>query len=132
MVSRKKYWWLWHLITTTLILSVMSTIDLPNNGVNETGSVSDGLSPGKCPMEEQRGPGLHPATAPRIQRRKWSQEDNRVVMECYYQSEPRLNGYRKRTHGRWIEMGMFPVTEQRLMDQKNNILNGAPISNSKR
>ena len=111
MVSRKKYWWLWHLITTTLILSVMSTIDLPNNGVNETGSVSEGLSPGRCPMEEQRGPGRHPATAPRIQRRKWSQEGNRIV-----------NGYRKRMHRCWIEKEMFPVTEQRLMDQKNNIV----------
>ena len=75
-------------------MSVMSTINLPNNGVNETGSASEGLSPGRCPMEEQRGPGRHPATAPRIQRRKWSQEDNRIVMECYYQSEPRRNGYR--------------------------------------
>ena len=43
-------------------------------------------------------------------------------MECYFQSEPRLNGYRKRMHRCWIEKEMFPVTEQRLMDQKNNIM----------
>ena len=103
-------------------MSVMSTINLPSNGVNETGSTSEGLSPGRCPMEEQRGPGRHPATAPRIQRRKSSQEDNRIVMECYYQSEPRRNGYRKRMHRCWREKEMFPVTEQRLMDQKNNIM----------
>ena len=103
-------------------MSVMSTINLPNNGVNETGSVSEGFSPVRCPTEEQRGPGCNPATAPRIQRRKWSQEDNRTVMECYYQSEPRRNGYRKRMHRYWMEKEMFPVTEQRLMDQKNNIV----------
>ena len=73
-------------------------------------------------MEEQRGPGRHPATAPRIQRRKWCQYDNRVVMECYYQSEPKRNGYRKRMHKCWVDKGMFPVTEQRLLDQKNNII----------
>ena len=102
-------------------MSVMSTINLPNNGVNETGSVSEGFSPGRCPMEEQRGSGRHPATAPRIQRRKWSQEDNRVVMECY-QSEPRRNGHRKRMHRYWMEKEMFPVTEQWLLDLKNIIV----------
>ena len=97
-------------------MSVMTTIDLPNNAVNETRSQCEGLSPGRCPMEEQRGPGRHPATAPRIQRRKWCQYDNRVVMECYYQSEPKRNGYRKIMHKCWVDKGMFPVTEQRLLD----------------
>ena len=55
-------------------------------------------------------------------RRKSSQEDNRVVMQCYYRSEYGRNGYRKRMHATWNEMGMFNVTEQRLVDQKNNIL----------
>ena len=32
------------------------------------------------------------------------------------------NGYRKRMHVIWNEMGMFNETEQRLVDQKNNIL----------
>ena len=69
-------------------MSVMSTSDVPNNGVNETRSINEGLSPGRCPTEEQCGPGRHPATAPKIQRRKWSQEENRIVIECYFQSEP--------------------------------------------
>ena len=102
-------------------MSVMESTDLPNNGVNGTGSQCEGPSPGRCPMEEQRGPGRHPATAQRIQRRKWCQYDNRVVMECYYKSEPKRNGYRKRMHKFWVEKGIFPVTEQRLLDQKNNI-----------
>ena len=40
-------------------------------------------------------------------------------MQCY---EYGRNGYRKRTHVIWNEMGMFNVTEQRLVDHKNNIL----------
>ena len=55
----------------------------------------EGLSPGRCLMEEQRGPILHPASASRIQRRKWCQNDKMVVMKCY-QSELRRNGYRKK------------------------------------
>ena len=55
-------------------------------------------------------------------RRKWSQEENRGVMQCYYRSEYERNGYRKRMHATWNEMGMFNITDQRLVDQKNNIL----------
>ena len=43
-------------------------------------------------------------------------------MQCYYRNEYRENGYRKRVHVIWNEMGFFNVTEKRLVDQKNNIL----------
>ena len=43
-------------------------------------------------------------------------------MQCYYRSENERNRYRKRMHAIWNEMGMFNVTEQKLYDQKNNIL----------
>ena len=26
-------------------------------------------------------------------RKKWTQEKNRIVMECYYRSKPKINGY---------------------------------------
>ena len=45
-----------------------------------------------------------------------------VVIQCYYRSEYERNGYRKRMHVILNEMGMFNVTEQRLIDHKNNIL----------
>ena len=51
-----------------------------------------------------------------------SQEENRVVMQCNYKSEYGRNGYRKRIDLIRNEMEMFNVTEQRLVDQKNNIL----------
>ena len=62
----------------------MENQNVSNNGVNESGATCEILSPGRCPMEQQRGPGRHPATAARKTRRKWTQDDNRMVMKCYY------------------------------------------------
>ena len=101
---------------------------IANNGVNETGTKGEGLSPGRCLMAQQHEPGRHQATARRI-RRKWSQEDNRIVMECYYRSEPGRIGYRKRMHNIWTSKDMFPVTEQRLIDQKSQIIKKQWLSN---
>ena len=101
---------------------------ITDNGVNETGTPGEGFSPGRCLMAQQQGPGLQQTTARRI-RRKWSQDDNRIVMECYYSSEPGRNGYRKRMHSVWFSKGMFPVTEQRLVDQKNQITKKQWLSN---
>ena len=79
-----------------------------NNRVNEAGASSEGLSPDRCSIGEQDGPGRDRTTADRrTTRRKWSQEENRVVIQCCYRSEYRRNGYRKRRHAIWNEMGMF-------------------------
>ena len=65
--------------------------------MNETGTEGEGLSPGRCLMAQQHEPGLHQATARRI-RRKWSLNDNRIVVKCYYRSDPGRIGYRKGMH----------------------------------
>ena len=65
----------------------MNTNSLLNNDVNRAGANDgEGPSSGRCPMAQQHGPGRHPATAARI-RRKWTQYENRVVMECFYLSD---------------------------------------------
>ena len=56
--------------------------------MNEAGASSKGLSPGKCQTTGDR----------RAMRRKWSQEENRVVMQYYFRSDHGRNGYRKRIH----------------------------------
>ena len=48
-------------------------------------------------------------------RRTWTNRENRLVIECFYLSEPEKLGYRKRMHTLWKE-------EQRLLDQKRLIL----------
>ena len=67
-----------------------------NNGVNETGAECESFSPGRCSMVQQHGPGRHQATAAVTRRKKWTQDDNGMVMKCYYESVPSKNGYRKR------------------------------------
>ena len=42
-------------------------------------------------------------------------------MECYLLSEPKIRGYRKRMLSLWLQKGMSLVSEQRLVDQANNI-----------
>ena len=91
------------------------------NGVNGTRTSGEGFSPGTASGGQQPVPSRHQTTVQRRVRRKWSQEDNRRVMECYYQSVPSRNGYRKRMLQVWVERGLFQVTEQRLVDQANQI-----------
>ena len=52
-------------------------------------------------------------------RRKWTSEVNKIVMERYLMSEPKIRGYRKRNLSLWLQKGMFRVSEQRLVDQAN-------------
>ena len=42
-------------------------------------------------------------------------------MQCYFLSEPKIIGYRKRMLSLWQQKGMFWVSEQRLVDQANTI-----------
>ena len=55
-------------------------------------------------------------------RRKWSQEVNRIVMECYFRGNPEVMGYIERMHFIWKEKEMFDVKQQRLLDQKWRIV----------
>ena len=102
-------------------MSVMSNQSISMNSVKEARTNhGEGLSPGRCPTEQQGGPSRHCTTAKEGRRRKWSQEINRIVMECYYSSNP-VVGYIERTHMIWKEKGMFDVKE-RLLDQKWQII----------
>ena len=54
-------------------------------------------------------------------RRKWTSQENKIVMEYYSLSEPKIRGYRKCMLSLWLQKGMFWVSEQRLVDQANTI-----------
>ena len=54
-------------------------------------------------------------------RRKWTSQDNKIVMECYLLIEPKIRGYRNRMLSLWLQRGMFWVSKQRLVDQANTI-----------
>ena len=54
-------------------------------------------------------------------RRKLTSQENKIVMEFYLLSEPKIRGYRKYMLSLWQQKGMFWVSEQRLVDQANTI-----------
>ena len=101
----------------------MSYSNYEDNGVNETGTSNEGLSPGRCPTVRQGGPGRYQASA----KMKWNKELNVAVMECYFLSRPTdengkpIRGYRRRMHNIWKERELPTVTEQRLCDQARAI-----------
>ena len=54
-------------------------------------------------------------------RRMWTSQEKKIIIECYLLSEPKIRGYRKRMLSLWQQKGMFWVSEQRLVDQANTI-----------
>ena len=78
-----------------------------------------GPSSGRC--SQQGHIGHHHVNPVISKRRKWTNQENKIVMECYLLSEPKIRGYRKRMLSLWLQKGMFWVSEQRLVDQANTV-----------
>ena len=97
----------------------MSSIEIETNNVNGSRLAEQGLSSGRC--SRQGNIGRHLANPVISKRRKWTSQENKIVMECYLLSEPKIRGYRKRMLSLWLQKGMFWVSEQPLFDQANTI-----------
>ena len=87
-----------------------------SNGVSGTGISDEGTSPGRVAGGQQPAPGRHPATAMHGNRsgkgrRRWSIEENKVVMECYFKSVSEKRGYRQIMVLLWEEKEIFKGTE---------------------
>ena len=54
-------------------------------------------------------------------KRKSTSQENKIVMEFYLLSEPKIKNYGKDILSLWQHQGMFWVSEQRLVDQANII-----------
>ena len=65
--------------------------------------------------------GCHHANPVISKRRKWTSQENKIIMECYLLSETKIRGYKKRMLNLWLQKGMFWVLEQLLVDQVNTI-----------
>ena len=52
---------------------------------------------------------------------KWEKEVNKIVIECWIKSEPSKRKYQQGMKKIWDEVGVCPVTEQRLVDQARQI-----------
>ena len=55
--------------TLTSSYERMSNFESNANDVNDTGTLSEGLASGRCPVDQQRRPSHHPATAGQWQKR---------------------------------------------------------------
>ena len=97
----------------------MSSNEIETNDVNGSQLVEQGLSSGRCSQQENIG--HHNVNPVIINRRKWTGQENKIVMECYLLSEPKISGYRKHILSLWLQKGMFWVSEQRLVDQANTL-----------
>ena len=97
----------------------MSSNEIQTNDVNGSRLAEQGPSSGRC--SRQGNIGRHHANPVISKRRKWTTQENKIVMECYLLSEPKIRGYRKCMLSLWQQKGMFWVSEQRLVDQANTI-----------
>ena len=52
---------------------------------------------------------------------KWNKNMNKLVMQCYFKSDPLQRNYRKIIHVIWNEIGRFELTEQKLVRQARAI-----------
>ena len=69
-----------------------------------------------------------PTSAGRLQatdltkgRMKWKKAVNKIVIECWIRRKPIKRNCRERMKKTWDEIGVFPVTEQRLAAQARQI-----------
>ena len=105
-------------------------INRNTNGVNGRHSQAMDASPGRFPVanaiSDQAGTGRHQDTGQTAgsltQRTKYTRQDNIMIMECYYTSEPERRGYIKRMSQLWQNRGGNVVTDQRLADQARAII----------
>ena len=89
----------------------MSSNEIESNDVNGSRFAEQGSSSGRC--SRQGNIRRHYANPVISKRRKWTSQENKIVMECYL--------LRKRMMSLQLQKGMFWVSEQRLVDQENTI-----------
>ena len=77
----------------------MSSYEIETNNVNVSRLKEQGPFSGRCSGLGNIGP---PHANPVIsKRRKWTSQENNIVMECYLLSERKIRGYRKHMLSLW-------------------------------
>ena len=97
----------------------MSSNEIQTNNVNGSRLSQQGPSCSRC--SRQGTTGRHHANPVISKRIKWNSQENKIVMESYLLSEPKIRGYGKRMLSLWQQKGVFWVSEQSLVDQANTI-----------
>ena len=71
----------------------MSSNEIETNDVNGSRLAGQRPSYGRC--YRQRNIGRHHVNPVIIKKRKWTSLENKIVMECYLLSDPKIREYRK-------------------------------------
>ena len=79
----------------------MSSNEIETNNVNGSRLTEQG--PLSSRFFRQGNIGRHHANPVISKRRKWTSQENKIVMECYLLSEPKIRGYRKRMLRLWLQ-----------------------------
>ena len=98
----------------------MSSNEIETNGVNGSQLAEQGPSSGRC--SRQGNIGCHHANLVIIKRRKWTSQENKIVMECCLLLEPKIRGYRKHMLSLWLQKCMFWVSEIKSSDKLGKIV----------
>ena len=83
----------------------MSSNEIEINDVNGSQLTEQGPSCGR--FSQQGNIGRHDVNPVISKRRKWNSQENKIVMECYLLSEPKIRGYRKLMLSLWLEKVCF-------------------------
>ena len=87
----------------------MSSSEKETNDVKGSRLTEQGHLSGRCSRQENIG---HHHVNPVIsKRRKWTSQENKIIMEWYLLSEPKIRGYKKRMLSSWLQKGMFWVSK---------------------
>ena len=97
----------------------MPSNEIETNDVNGSQLAEQGPSSSRC--SQQGNIGCHHVNPVISKRRKWTSQENKIVIECYLLSEPKIRGYRKYMLSLWLQKCMFWVPQHRLVDQANTI-----------
>ena len=97
----------------------MSSNEIETNDVNGSRLAEQEPSSSRC--SRQGNIGRHHANPVISKRKKWTSQENKVVMECYLLSETKIRGDRKHMLSLWLQKGMFWVSEQTLIYLANTI-----------
>ena len=79
---------------------IMPSNEIETNDVNGSRFAEQGPSSGRCSLQGNIGP--HHTNPAISKRRKWTSQENKIVMECYLLSEPMIRGYRKHVLSLWL------------------------------
>ena len=91
----------------------MSSNEIQTNDVNGPRLTEQGSSSSRC--SPQGYIGCHHANPVISKTRKWTGQENKIVMVCSLLSESKIRGYSKRMLSLWQQKGMFWVSEQGLV-----------------